>query len=137
MKTVSRQFGELEFDDQHVVEFREGIIGFEQYKKFIIVADEDSEPFRWLVSTESPDLSFPLLDPALLLPEYAAGRKVSPEREVWVVAALHSDVKKSSVNLRSPIVIDPKTRIAEQLILDDDMLPLQFPLVPPAVAEGR
>ena len=130
MKAVSRQFGELEFDDQHIVEFTEGLIGFEQYKKYLLVNDEDSEPFRWLVSIENPDLNFPLLDPGLLLPDYAAGRTPDSEREVWVIAALNNDVKKSTVNLRSPIVIDAKTRIAQQMILDDDMLPLQFPLIP-------
>jgi flagellar assembly factor FliW len=130
MKVVSRQFGELEFEDQHVVEFLDGLIGFEQYRKYLILDDEDSEPFRWLVSVENPDLSFPLLDPALLLPDYGTGRPSTEEKEVWVLAALHSDVKKSTVNLRSPIVIDPKTRVAQQMILDDEKLPFQFPLVP-------
>ena len=137
MKAVSRQFGELEFDEEHVVEFREGPVGFEDYRRFVIVADKDSEPFRWLISIESPELSFPLLDPSLLLPEYAAAKIPSQEREVWVIAALHDDVKKSSVNLRSPIVIDVRTRAAEQVILDDDTLPFQFPLVPPTNSGGE
>jgi len=128
MKWSNRQFGDLDFDPDHVVEFSSGMIGFEQYKRFIIVHDEDSEPFRWLVSIESKDLNFPMLDPGLLLPGYSEGT-VGAEKEVWVIAALHANVEKSTVNLRSPVVIDRKTRAAQQLILDDDSLPFQFPLV--------
>jgi len=41
------------------------------------------------------------------------------------------------VNLRSPIVIDSKTRAAEQVILDDDSLPFQFPLATQPPSERR
>ena len=59
MKWKNRQFGELEFDDEHVLTFPQGIIGFEDYRRFILINDEDSQPFRWLVSIEDEDLSFP------------------------------------------------------------------------------
>ena len=45
MKFTNRQFGELEFDDDHVVMFPGGLIGFERHRKFLIVDDVDSEPF--------------------------------------------------------------------------------------------
>ena len=53
---------------------------------------------------------------------------------MFVVASLRPDVNGSTVNLRSPLVIDNATRTARQVILDDEGLPLQFPLVPAAAA---
>jgi len=130
MKFTNRQFGELEFEDNHVVTFPDGLIGFEQFRKFLIVDDEATEPFRWLVSVEDGGLSFPLLDPGLLLPGYAADAATGGEKTVFVVATLRSAAGGSTVNLRSPIVIDNGARTAHQLILDDEGLPLQFPLAP-------
>ena len=134
MKFTNRQFGELEFDDDHVVMFPGGLIGFERHRKFLIVDDVDSEPFRWLVSLEDGDLSFPLLDPGILLPGYGVDAVTGGGKTVFVVASLRPDVGGSTVNLRSPLVIDNATRTARQVILADEGLPLQFPLVPPAAA---
>jgi flagellar assembly factor FliW len=130
MKFINRQFGELEFDEQYVVDFPKGIVGFEQHRKYVIIDDEDSEPFRWLVSIEDENLSFPLLDPSLVLPNYDRQFSLGEGKSVFVVASLNERVEKSSVNLRSPLIIDNATREGEQVILDDDSLPFQFPLVP-------
>lgn len=129
MKFTNRQFGELEFDDQHVVTLANGLIGFEQHRRFLIVDDADSEPFRWLVSIEDTDLSFPLLDPRLLVPEYLTRSGVGEGSSVFVIAALSDRLEQSSINLRSPLVIDNATQKGQQLILDDESLPFQFPLV--------
>ena len=138
MKFTNRQFGDLEFEEDHVVTFPGGLIGFERHRKFLIVDDEDSEPFRWLVSLDDGSLSFPLLDPAMLLPGYAADTATGGGKTVFVVATLRAVVEKSTVNLRSPIVIDNGTRTAQQVVLDDEGLPLQFPLVPsPSTVPGR
>jgi flagellar assembly factor FliW len=134
MKFANRQFGELEFDDNHVIEFPAGLIGFEQRRKFLIVDDVDTEPFRWLVSLEDAALSFPLLDPGLLLPGYAPGEATGGSRTVFVIATLRPAGETSSVNLRAPLVIDNATRSARQVVLDDEGLPLAFPLAPASQA---
>ena len=138
MKFTNRQFGELEFDEDHVVMFQGGLIGFENHRKFLIVDDEGSEPFRWLVSLEDGNLSFPLLDPGLLLPGYAVDTATGGGKTVFVIASLRPGAASSTVNLRSPVVIDNATRSARQVVLDDEGLPLQFPLVTSAApAAGR
>jgi flagellar assembly factor FliW len=136
MKWATRQFGELEFGDEHVLTFPEGLIGFEGFKQYLLVVDERTNPFRWLVSIESEDLSFPLLDPSLILPSYAREATADATREVWVIAAINHVVEKSTVNLRSPIVIDKESLKGYQIILDDEKLPLQYPLVPAGPGEG-
>ena len=128
MKWVSRQFGELDYDENMVIHFSDGLFGFEQFKNYIIVNEADSEPFRWLVSVENKDLSFPMLEPRMILPGYEG--HIGNDREIWVLAALNKNVEKSTVNLRSPIVIDRRSYEGQQIILDDETLPFQFPLVP-------
>lgn len=134
MKFTNWQFGELEVEEQHVLYFPEGIIGFGDCRKFLVVHDEDSEPFRWLVSLEDAELSFPLLDPTLIIPDYGKKIAATEGTNLFVIATLHEKVEQSTLNLRSPILID-KAGTGRQIVLEDDSLQLQFPLVPTATVE--
>lgn len=127
MKWNNRQFGELEFDDAHVVTFPSGIIGFEGNTKFVIVNDEDSEPFRWLVSVEDPELSFPLID--LSMTKIIQGKYFQQENvTLFAVASIKERIDDSTVNLKSPIVIDNTNRNGKQVVLEDDSLNVRTPL---------
>jgi flagellar assembly factor FliW len=130
MKFFNRQFGELEFSEEHVIIFPNGLIGFEENTKFLIINDDDSQPFRWLVSLENENLNFPLLDPILIVPDYTANLNAASGRTLFVVAALGDHIEKSSVNLRSPIIIDETNRHGKQVVLDDDALPMQYYFLP-------
>jgi flagellar assembly factor FliW len=130
MKHTNRQFGVFEYDEKHVVEFPDGIIGFETNKRYVIVSDEETDPFRWLISLDDEDLSFPILEPAHLIPYYSSMIDRSDDVSIFVVAALTERLEDCTVNLRSPIVIDNKTQRGEQLIVADDSLSMRFPLAP-------
>jgi flagellar assembly factor FliW len=128
MKFTNRQFGELEYDEKHVVEFQEGIIGFEEFRKFLIVNDADSEPFRWLVSLEDQDLSFAMIDPSLIISSYQSPIFQNMDATVFLLVALKQPVGESTTNLRSPIVIDNASRTGRQYILEDESLSVRYPL---------
>ena len=122
MKFFSRQFGELECGDELRVSIPNGIIGFEEWTEYVIVHDEDSEPFRWLVSTQNSDLCLPLIDPSEICPEYAprlSGIGDDPY-EMFAVVCLRSSLDETTANLKSPLVIDSKTQTARQVVLTDD-----------------
>jgi flagellar assembly factor FliW len=128
MKYQSRQFGELEVDERQRLFFPEGMIGFEQCRNYTLAYQEDTEPFRWLISLDDSDLCFPLLDPRLLEPGYGSRLPVDSAEVLYVVATLHTEIDKSTVNLRSPVVINPTTQTGRQIILEDESLPFQYPL---------
>ncbi|MFN3782156.1 MAG: flagellar assembly protein FliW, partial [Candidatus Kapaibacteriota bacterium] len=46
------QFGELEIEPQHIFYFENGILGFEDLHEFVLIADEETLPFKWLISIE-------------------------------------------------------------------------------------
>ncbi len=122
MKFFSRQFGELECDDAIRVAIPNGIIGFEEWTEYVIVHDEDSEPFRWLVSTQNSDLCLPLINPVEICPEYEP--RISglegEVHELFAVVCLRSSLDATTANLKSPIVINAKTQIGRQVVLSDD-----------------
>lgn len=128
MKWKNRQFGELEFDDEHVLTFPEGIIGFEDCRRYVLINDEDSQPFRWLVSIEDEDISFPLLNPKIFVPDYDAGKSQKDDATILAVASLSKEIERSTVNLRSPVIIMNKSKTGKQVILDKEAYALQHPL---------
>ncbi len=115
-------------DDDHVLTFPDGLIGFEDCRRFVLINDEDSQPFRWLVSIEDEELSFPLLNPTILIPQYKAGDRHNDEATVLVVASLNREIERSTVNLRSPVIIMNKSRTGKQVILEEDSYALRHPL---------
>jgi flagellar assembly factor FliW len=128
MKFTNRQFGDLEFEGKHVLEFPEGVIGFGEYTKYLIVDDENTQPFRWLVSLEDEDLSFAMIDPELVTQDY--GHRFIKDQDVtaFLLVALKDPVEASTINLRSPLVISNPNGQGRQVILDDDTLSVRHPL---------
>jgi flagellar assembly factor FliW len=122
MKFFSRQFGELECTDEYRIVFPAGLIGFEEFTEFIIVHDEDTEPFRWLVSTQTGDLSFPLVNPSEVIENYEPTIPATggDPYELFVVVCLRPTLGETTANLKSPIVINSRTRTARQVVLTDD-----------------
>lgn len=128
MKWHNVQFGEMDFEEKHVVYFPEGIIGFEECRKFVVVNDENSEPFRWLVSLDDRELSFPVIDPALVVHDFASAHFATPDVTLFSVVAIGADLAQSTVNLKSPIVINNSDRTGKQIVLDDEALHVRTPL---------
>ena len=128
MKFTNRQFGELEFDGKHILDFPEGIIGFGELKKYLIVDDEDTQPFRWLVSLEDPDLSFAMIDPDVVAEGYRSTFITEEDTTAFLLVALKDPVVTSTANLRSPLVIHNPIGQGRQLILEDESLSMRYPL---------
>jgi len=137
MKLFNHQFGELEIEEKHLLNFPDGLIGFEQNRQFIIVDDENSEPFRWLVSAEDSDLSFPLIDPSLIVGGYGAKLEGSADVTMFVVAALSERPEDSTVNLRSPIIIENKTGTGRQIVIEDEGLSMQYRFITPSAENAK
>lgn len=132
MKVVTKQFGELEFSKDAVIKFANGLLGFEKFRHYVLLEHSEYHPFRWLISTENENISFAVLDPLLVQPEFA---KELPKRLVDRLfdAKSTSDIFAivnfrenggPTINLKSPIVIDRQEMCGEQLVLISEQLPV-------------
>ncbi len=130
MRIRNSQFGEIEFDEEIIITFPNGIIGFEELKKFIIVEDEECKPFRWLISIEEPEIGFAILEPTFVLENYY--QKVGFDPKIFAlfsIVTLNRDISKISVNLKAPIVIDKSKKLGKQIIVDDPELGIRHQLL--------
>lgn len=139
-KTVfkTRDFGEIEVNKDDIINFCSGMYGFERYKKFVILKDSPDDDVMFLQSLENTDLSFVLIDPYYIFRNYAPNlseedlRDLDVEKEsqlkYLVIAIIKENITDSVANLKSPIAINPSTRIAKQVILQNSY-PLRYNIV--------
>ena len=121
--------------------FNHGIPGFENFHRYIIKPYKDQSLFLVMQSTEKADLAFILIELEQIVPGYsidlddevAAELKLSEPADavVRVIVTLPEDVQKATVNLAAPIVINFKTGLAKQIILNNPDYSLKHPLFEP------
>lgn len=136
MKLLTRDLGEIEIDEQDIVTFTGPIYGFEQYRRFVFLYEEElSEHFIWLQSVDEPGLCFILVQPDLITDHYQP--ELPPETRdllgdgdymCWLMTSIREPFQKSTVNLKSPIVVNPELRQAAQFVLEGN-LPIRHPLL--------
>ena len=130
MKIRTKFFDEIEIDEAEVILFPFGVYGFEEYNRFILIHDEDDENgiFMWLQAIDDENLCFIVMEPETIDANYSPKlpdgilRKVNAETEVdiryIVMSVIRQDIEKSTVNLLSPIVLNPTKKVALQVVLD-------------------
>ena len=60
MKINTTRFGDVEVDENLVFTFISPIIGFEDAINYVLIENDDNNIFRWLQSTQFPELAFPV-----------------------------------------------------------------------------
>lgn len=140
MKVETRLFDTIEIDDDKIIHFPGGIIGFPDLTDFALVHDEEKGPnaIRWMQSLQETGFAMPVIDPLLVLPEYnpviedellkGLGEIKDDNTLVLVTITVPSDITKMTVNLQAPFIINADDRKACQVIVDADKYPVRFPI---------
>jgi len=133
------RWGTLKLDPNEVLSFPKGLPGFEGCKQFVIFRSMEFEPFQWLISLDQKDLGFIIINPFCFCPDYKP--KILPgdleelklEKEedllIYTIVTLAPNVMESTANLRGPILINTRRRVAKQVILADEKYPVKYPII--------
>ena len=72
MLVQTRCFGEIDLDENKIITFDQGMLGFEEYKRYAILYDIEKEKptISWLQSLDEPGLAFPIINPCYVKKEY-------------------------------------------------------------------
>ena len=140
MQITTKVFGEITVDDDKLIYFPKGIIGFPDLKDFALIHDEEtgSDSIHWLQSIQEPAFAMPVMDPLLVCPDYNPeaddellnnlGEIKPDDLLVLVTVTVPSDLTQMSVNLKGPIVINAGERKAIQVIAEGDTYQVKFPI---------
>lgn len=132
MITNTKYFGEIDIDENKVITFEHGIMGFEDYKKYTILYDldhGDSATISWLQSVEEPGLALPVINPLLVKPDYnpivedevlkTLGEVTDENLVILLTLTVPADITKMTTNLKAPFVINSDTRKGCQVIVEN------------------
>lgn len=138
MLLETTRFGAVEVDDDAVITFTQPIIGFQDYRRFVVLPGPEGSRVWWLQSTESGELAFVIMDPRSVVPDYEvrlggheltelAAKDVS-ELEVYTLVVVPQDPSEVRTNLKAPVLINRRQRLGKQTILEKSSYPVQFAL---------
>lgn len=114
----THQFGEISIEVANIFHFTNGLLGFENLKQFVLISDEQTEPFKWLISVDEPNIGFPILSPFYIDFDYNIGKEIDLENNVlFVVVTLQDENKNISANLKAPIILNLEVMTGEQLLI--------------------
>jgi len=141
MGTINTErFGPLEIEETRIIHFPDGLLGFPEYRNYVILEHQPGSPFCWLQSVDVPDMAFVMANTFHIKGDYLD--VLHPEEKAYfankdkdniVVFALVTvppgQVEKMTINLLGPIVIDSELHTGRQVILTNSGYHTRHPLV--------
>ena len=137
MIVQTSRFGSVEVDEGRAIEFPRGILGFPQYKSYILIQPEQDSTFYWLQSLQAADLAFVVTDPLLFVPDYQVPLREETRQELGIqdlgeanVLVIVNKVGDTlTANLQGPLVIHAETRVAAQIVISEKKYQTRHPIL--------
>jgi flagellar assembly factor FliW len=133
MKVETFLFGNVEVNPELVIEFPQGLVNFENNKRFMLIHETNvgPEPVSFtLQSLDDPHVAFQIIEPAALGFTYELGLNdaettllelTHPDDVVVVLILFKQDNGATAgvgANLRAPLIINTKTRRGLQKLMN-------------------
>lgn len=138
MKIQSRPFGEVDIDESKIITIQGGMFGFEGYERFVLIGVKEQLPFEWLQCVDEPSIAFVVIRPEAFMPQYqlqiseadrtALGVKTESELLTYIVCVIPDDMRKITVNLKGPVVVNSPAHQARQVISLVEAYTVRYPL---------
>lgn len=125
MNVETTRFGPVEVDDNRIISFAAGLLGFANYHRYALLQPDEEGVFYWLQSVETPELAFVVTDPSLWVRDYQAAIRPEQKEELGLTRVDDAQVfvivnkydRTLTANLQGPLVVNIHSRQAMQLVL--------------------
>lgn len=119
------RFGKLEVAEDKVINFPAGLLGFPHVKRYVLLDYEDT-PVKWLQAIDDPDVAFIVMEPTLLIQDYAINLDVTmrqsleleTEEDLAVLTVVRVEEGKVLANLKGPLLFNSRLKIGLQAVLE-------------------
>lgn len=141
---VTNLFGPIDIQEEQLLDFRDGLLGFTLCKRWLLIAGKKPGT-AWLQSADHGSLAFLLVDPFVAFEGYtthlgpseidALDARDPSQIAVFAIVTLPSgDAPEPTANLRGPVVINAKARLGAQLVSSEGTWSVRQPLPPSILA---
>jgi flagellar assembly factor FliW len=124
------RIGPLEVAENQIITFGEGILGFGDFHRYVLLARPETAPLALLQCVDQPELAFLVTDPTSLVSRLNLGRlnstlhelEANGPEDLQVLVTLTIPKGRptdATANLVSPILINRRTQLGKQVVLEN------------------
>lgn len=138
MKITTRMNKTIEVREKDIVTLPEGVVGFEEYQRYVFLANPEEEPFIWLQCVDQPEVAFVLIDPMVIDSNYDFEvdddtielLDLSDPKNIrlYAIVTVKPDPSKMTANLLAPILLNKANQRARQLVLHQSTFSTRHPI---------
>lgn len=140
-KIRTLRFGEIEEDESKIVHFAQGMPAFEGEHEFVLILPDMDSPYVFLQSVQTPELAFLMTRPFVFFPDYefvlpdVVLEQLAIEKQVdfdvyTLITIPEGSIQDMTTNLLAPVVINRKSREAQQVVLEKTKYTTKHALFP-------
>ena len=137
MEIQTSRFGRMTVDDQRVMTFARGLLGFPNHSRFALIQTGEENYFFWLQSIDDPNLAFVVTDPTIFFKDYEVPVREETQADLELTDIDHAQVfvicnkvdEWLTGNLLGPIVVNAQNRLATQVVLTEKKWTTRQPLL--------
>jgi flagellar assembly factor FliW len=127
------------YEKESIIRFEEGLIGFSDFKDFVLVEAETIKPLRLLQSATSTDVGFVVIDPRFRIADYynqipgreweAIGVTDPAHRLAFVIVNVGLNPRHMTGNFQAPLLLNYEKMMGRQVILTDAGFSVRMPIL--------
>src|SRR5262245_35113018 len=131
------RFGGVEVDENRLLHFPKGLLGFPNDLDYALIQTGERSGFYWMQAVSRPDLAFVICDPRLFVSDYrvnlkaedlaAIGATDDEATQLFIIVNKVDDVLTG--NLQGPLVVGVATRTGKQMVLSEKRYTTRHPLM--------
>lgn len=147
MLIQSTRFGEIKISDDSVISFPNGLPGFPAEKRFALLQQDADNPFAFLQSIVTPQLTFVIVEPFAFFKDYnfklpddfVQELKLSDNNppRIYNIVTIRTDFENATANLLAPIIVNWHAKTAQQFILEKTEYTTRHKLFPDGLPKQK
>lgn len=135
MQIRTTRFGALDIESEDVISFPTGLLGLEDCRHWVLLADAQNNALGWLQCITRPEVALAVVSPRRFVPHYQfrvfrselAPLELADVRDAQVLAIVGKNERSITLNLKAPVVINLQRRMGRQVVANGDQ-PVQHEL---------
>jgi len=126
MLVNTKFFGEVDVNENKIVTITNGLLGFENLTKYVLIPHDKDNMFKWFQSVEDVSVCFLVVEPVTFMLNYSLeisdevverlSIKVAEDVITYALVVIPDDPLKISANLCGPLVINMVNRLGMQVV---------------------
>lgn len=136
MQISTTRFGRVEIEAEDILTLPAGLVGLEDCRQWVLLADTHNSCLAWLQSITRPEIALAVVSPRRFVPRFQlrvarselAPLELSHLGDARVLVIVGRSDRSITLNLKAPLVINLERRTGRQVINRGDV-PLQHELL--------